>query len=152
VRVMGRCFPRPAPSAGLLRLRAPQRTRSSPHVSFHPLRGTLIPPPPAGPFVPNAATGGTRPPGGLPLEAIPVTVATANNERSSAAALALEYRQDCGRSSMAERQLPKLHTRVRFPSPAPRLSPAVLSLVLQFYVLASLSCWMIALVAADRST
>src|SRR6185437_11246158 len=25
----------------------------------------------------------------------------------------------CGRSSMAERQLPKLHTRVRFPSPAP---------------------------------
>src|SRR5207249_12257748 len=24
-----------------------------------------------------------------------------------------------GRSSMAERQLPKLHTRVRFPSPAP---------------------------------
>src|SRR5436305_13249389 len=28
----------------------------------------------------------------------------------------------CGRSSMAERQLPKLHTRVRFPSPAPTLS------------------------------
>lgn len=28
----------------------------------------------------------------------------------------------CGRSSMVERQLPKLHTRVRFPSPAP-LSP-----------------------------
>jgi hypothetical protein len=27
---------------------------------------------------------------------------------------------ECGRSSMAERQLPKLHTRVRFPSPAPR--------------------------------
>src|SRR6266480_4301593 len=27
-----------------------------------------------------------------------------------------------GRSSMAERQLPKLHTRVRFPSPAPKLS------------------------------
>ena len=26
-----------------------------------------------------------------------------------------------GRSSMVERQLPKLHTRVRFPSPAPRL-------------------------------
>src|SRR5260370_21239768 len=26
-----------------------------------------------------------------------------------------------GRSSMAERQLPKLHTRVRFPSPAPAL-------------------------------
>src|SRR5438874_7280011 len=26
---------------------------------------------------------------------------------------------DRGRSSMAERQLPKLHTRVRFPSPAP---------------------------------
>ena len=25
----------------------------------------------------------------------------------------------CGRSSMVERQLPKLHTRVRFPSPAP---------------------------------
>src|SRR6266853_5677576 len=25
-----------------------------------------------------------------------------------------------GRSSMAERQLPKLHTRVRFPSPAPK--------------------------------
>jgi hypothetical protein len=24
-----------------------------------------------------------------------------------------------GRSSMVERQLPKLHTRVRFPSPAP---------------------------------
>jgi hypothetical protein len=30
----------------------------------------------------------------------------------------------CGRSSMAERQLPKLHTRVRFPSPAPLLSAA----------------------------
>ena len=28
---------------------------------------------------------------------------------------------ECGRSSMVERQLPKLHTRVRFPSPAPRL-------------------------------
>jgi hypothetical protein len=28
----------------------------------------------------------------------------------------------CGRSSMAERQLPKLHTRVRFPSPAPATS------------------------------
>src|SRR6266576_3995337 len=27
---------------------------------------------------------------------------------------------DRGRSSMAERQLPKLHTRVRFPSPAPK--------------------------------
>jgi hypothetical protein len=27
-----------------------------------------------------------------------------------------------GRSSMVERQLPKLHTRVRFPSPAPTLS------------------------------
>src|SRR5262245_24707702 len=27
-----------------------------------------------------------------------------------------------GRSSMVERQLPKLHTRVRFPSPAPALS------------------------------
>src|SRR5262252_3746461 len=27
-----------------------------------------------------------------------------------------------GRSSMVERQLPKLHTRVRFPSPAPMLS------------------------------
>src|SRR5215813_4585900 len=27
-----------------------------------------------------------------------------------------------GRSSMVERQLPKLHTRVRFPSPAPSLS------------------------------
>src|SRR5476649_2240265 len=27
-----------------------------------------------------------------------------------------------GRSSMVERQLPKLHTRVRFPSPAPILS------------------------------
>jgi hypothetical protein len=27
----------------------------------------------------------------------------------------------CGRSSMAERQLPKLHTRVRFPSPAPTI-------------------------------
>src|ERR1700730_2239385 len=26
-----------------------------------------------------------------------------------------------GRSSMVERQLPKLHTRVRFPSPAPTL-------------------------------
>src|ERR1700746_2202369 len=26
---------------------------------------------------------------------------------------------ECGRSSMVERQLPKLHTRVRFPSPAP---------------------------------
>ena len=30
----------------------------------------------------------------------------------------------CGRSSMAERQLPKLHTRVRFPSPAPVPSAA----------------------------
>jgi hypothetical protein len=29
----------------------------------------------------------------------------------------------CGCSSMAERQLPKLHTRVRFPSPAPRHRP-----------------------------
>ena len=29
------------------------------------------------------------------------------------------YTEACGRSSMAERQLPKLHTRVRFPSPAP---------------------------------
>ena len=28
----------------------------------------------------------------------------------------------CGRSSMVERQLPKLHTRVRFPSPAPIFS------------------------------
>ncbi len=28
----------------------------------------------------------------------------------------------CGRSSMVERQLPKLHTRVRFPSPAPKTS------------------------------
>src|SRR4051794_33825488 len=27
--------------------------------------------------------------------------------------------ETCGRSSMVERQLPKLHTRVRFPSPAP---------------------------------
>src|SRR5256885_7774449 len=31
----------------------------------------------------------------------------------------------CGRSSMVERQLPKLHTRVRFPSPAPALPPQV---------------------------
>ena len=30
--------------------------------------------------------------------------------------------ETCGRSSMVERQLPKLHTRVRFPSPAPALS------------------------------
>src|SRR5450631_282766 len=30
--------------------------------------------------------------------------------------------RDCGRSSMVERQLPKLHTRVRFPSPAPAFS------------------------------
>src|SRR5882757_11511336 len=30
-------------------------------------------------------------------------------------------RRHRGRSSMAERQLPKLHTRVRFPSPAPSL-------------------------------
>jgi hypothetical protein len=30
--------------------------------------------------------------------------------------------KECGRSSMAERQLPKLHTRVRFPSPAPSLA------------------------------
>ena len=29
----------------------------------------------------------------------------------------------CGCSSMVERQLPKLHTRVRFPSPAPTDSP-----------------------------
>src|ERR1700761_2884812 len=28
-----------------------------------------------------------------------------------------------GRSSMVERQLPKLHTRVRFPSPAPARDP-----------------------------
>ena len=27
----------------------------------------------------------------------------------------------CGCSSMAEHQLPKLNTRVRFPSPAPRI-------------------------------
>jgi hypothetical protein len=31
----------------------------------------------------------------------------------------------CGRSSMAERQLPKLHTRVRFPSPAPAFSQSL---------------------------
>ena len=30
----------------------------------------------------------------------------------------------CGCSSMVERQLPKLHTRVRFPSPAPHFRPA----------------------------
>jgi hypothetical protein len=29
--------------------------------------------------------------------------------------------ETCGRSSMVERQLPKLHTRVRFPSPAPKI-------------------------------
>ncbi len=29
----------------------------------------------------------------------------------------------CGRSSMVERELPKLYTRVRFPSPAPEFSP-----------------------------
>jgi hypothetical protein len=32
----------------------------------------------------------------------------------------LECAAHCGCSSMVERQLPKLHTRVRFPSPAPR--------------------------------
>ncbi len=32
--------------------------------------------------------------------------------------------QCCGCSSMVERQLPKLHTRVRFPSPAPHFRPA----------------------------
>src|SRR3989344_6935407 len=32
-------------------------------------------------------------------------------------------KNDCGCSSMAERQLPKLHTRVRFPSPAPAKNP-----------------------------
>ena len=32
---------------------------------------------------------------------------------------ALLSRRHCGRSSMVERKLPKLHTRVRFPSPAP---------------------------------
>lgn len=31
-------------------------------------------------------------------------------------------RAECGRSSMVERQLPKLHTGVRFPSPAPDFS------------------------------
>src|SRR4051812_14318797 len=34
----------------------------------------------------------------------------------------------CGRSSMAERQLPKLHTRVRFPSPAPDFSQREMTL------------------------
>src|SRR5437016_3954984 len=34
-------------------------------------------------------------------------------------ALPVQSRAARGRSSMAERQLPKLHTRVRFPSPAP---------------------------------
>ena len=34
---------------------------------------------------------------------------------------AREYnKRNCGRSSMAEHQLPKLNTRVRFPSPAPK--------------------------------
>ena len=33
----------------------------------------------------------------------------------------LRAKSDRGRSSMVERQLPKLHTRVRFPSPAPSL-------------------------------
>src|SRR2546423_9506211 len=42
-------------------------------------------------------------------------------------------RRQRGRSSMAERQLPKLHTRVRFPSPAPcahpnQVSPALIDL------------------------
>ena len=32
-------------------------------------------------------------------------------------------RVQCGCSSMVERQLPKLHTRVRFPSPAPVVLP-----------------------------
>ena len=31
----------------------------------------------------------------------------------------------CGRGIMVARQLPKLKTRVRFPSPAPRIQPAV---------------------------
>src|ERR1051325_9517610 len=34
----------------------------------------------------------------------------------------------CGRSAMVERQLPKLHTRVRFPSPAPAASPSSIDL------------------------
>ena len=33
------------------------------------------------------------------------------------------YAPQSGRSSMVERELPKLYTRVRFPSPAPDLSP-----------------------------
>jgi hypothetical protein len=36
-----------------------------------------------------------------------------------------------GRSSMVERQLPKLHTRVRFPSPAPAFAAAQLRLASQ---------------------
>jgi hypothetical protein len=34
-----------------------------------------------------------------------------------------EYRASRGRSSVVERQLPKLYTRVRFPPPAPNLAP-----------------------------
>jgi hypothetical protein len=39
---------------------------------------------------------------------------------------------DCGRSSMVERQLPKLHTRVRFPSPAPIFASKFIDLPLYY--------------------
>ncbi len=40
-------------------------------------------------------------------------------------AVARISRLRCGRSSMAEHQLPKLNTRVRFPSPAPAPEPLI---------------------------
>ena len=42
--------------------------------------------------------------------------------RLAGRAVSANHGSERGRSSMAERQLPKLHTRVRFPSPAPTLS------------------------------
>jgi hypothetical protein len=61
-----------------------------------------------------------------------------------------------GRSSMVERQLPKLHTRVRFPSPAPALSRIwrdgfVGGFAGSVHSLAS-SVLMRALIAAERET
>jgi hypothetical protein len=60
-----------------------------------------------------------------------------------------------GRSSMVERQLPKLHTRVRFPSPAPTLSQFQhhgFAAGFAAFVRASLICAIIAFVAAERPT
>jgi hypothetical protein len=50
----------------------------------------------------------------------------ARPRRGSSAKVVHQQPRQRGCSSMAERQLPKLHTRVRFPSPAPHEGPSVL--------------------------